>query len=233
MRPHRFSCCSTIYFVLAEQAATYKGRALLRAPAQNRMSGLPAYGSHLGCFDGIALLRLGMKDARLRQKVTGQPLDPLPRRLIPLAAAPLSSEAQPELDDASRKVLESTDVGRHRVIVEPPADRSAQPLPLSGNRLVHPPPHFLLHRPKLQPATDRAGISAIAGTCHVATCREIKVKPRKLKVSGLPSPRFSLPLPPLGGRIRSGGFSPDAASVRTPRACLHHFEEPMGVGLRA
>src|SRR5580698_7922003 len=77
-------------------------------------------------FDGEALLRPGMKDVCLRQKFTRQPLDPLPRRLIPLSAPP--QRAQPEPDDAVAEGLESTDVGRHRVIVEPPADHPAHPL---------------------------------------------------------------------------------------------------------
>jgi hypothetical protein len=89
-----------------------------------------------------------MEDARLRQEILCQPLDPLPRRLVALAASP--QRPLPEPDHAVAEGLESTDVGQHRVIGKIPGDHLSQPLPLSGNRLMHPPPQFVLHRQELR-----------------------------------------------------------------------------------
>src|ERR1700751_574764 len=99
-------------------------------------------------FDGEALLRPGVKDARPRQIVVREPRDPLPRRLVSLAAPP--QRPSPEIHDAVTECLNCPDVRRHRVIRKVASTHLPQPRPLPGDRLVPPPLQFLFHCPQLR-----------------------------------------------------------------------------------
>ena len=68
--------------------------------------------------------------------------------------------------------------------------------------------------------------------CPVRVCPQMSVKPRKVKVSGLPSPRCSR-LPPHGGQTRSTGSCPDAATAKTPATACAVLPETAWPQLRA
>jgi hypothetical protein len=99
-------------------------------------------------FDGEALLRPGVKDARSRQVVVRKPRDPLPCCLVSLATP--AQRTPPEGYDAVTECLKRPDVRRHRVIREVASDHLPQPSPLPGGRLVPPPLQFLFHLPQLR-----------------------------------------------------------------------------------
>jgi len=76
-------------------------------------------------FDGEALLRPGVKDFRFGQPVVGQPRDPLPGRVVLLAAPP--ERLPPGLGDEEAEGAERATVGRHGVVVEEAVDDLPQP----------------------------------------------------------------------------------------------------------
>ena len=76
-----------------------------------------------------------------------------------------------------------------------------------------------------------SGLPPTAETCPVASCRRCSVKPRKAKVSGLPSPRCARRTaawrPNSIRRVLSGCSD----SANFCQALAHHIEKPMGIGL--
>jgi hypothetical protein len=93
-------------------------------------------------FDGEALLRPGMKDARLGEPVGGQLLQPIPRDAAPLAAS--SQRAAPESDHMVPEASQRPIVGRDRVVGEVATHDPLQPCPLLGDRLMPTPSQPLL-----------------------------------------------------------------------------------------
>src|SRR5262249_42831244 len=87
--------------------------------------------------DGEACIWPGMEDARFREPILDQPHDPFHRRPIFLASPP--QRAPPEMGDMEMERGQPRSICRHRVIVEVAGDDLLQPLPLLGNRLMHPP----------------------------------------------------------------------------------------------
>jgi len=77
---------------------------------------------------------------------------------------------------------------RHRVIVEVAGDDLPQPSSLLGNRLMPAPPQSLFDGLQLCPHAVRRDFRLIWNFPRQVLL-QIKVKPRKVKVSGLPSPR--------------------------------------------
>jgi hypothetical protein len=128
--------------LFAKQSATYKGQLLPAAPRTD------PYGPNSGIrllprvSDAEALLRPWMKDFRLREPVISDLLDPLPGDPTSLAAS--RKRAAPEVNHVMAECSDRCRVGRHGVIGEIASDNLRQPAPLLGDRLVHPPSHFLL-----------------------------------------------------------------------------------------
>src|SRR3954451_231179 len=106
-------------------------------------------------FDGETLARPGVKDLGSGEIVVGQLLDPLPGRVVLLAAVP--KRAPPEVGDLVPEGRECPDVGGHRMVGEVAGDDLFQPFPLLGDRLVHPPPQLPLDLLELRRPAVPAG----------------------------------------------------------------------------
>jgi len=100
-------------------------------------------------LDGKAHIWPGVKNAGFGEKVVDQLRDPFPRGVVLLTALP--ERASPQVRDVVAERAKCATVGRHRVICEETGDDLPQPLPLLGNRLVHPPSQFRLDLLELRP----------------------------------------------------------------------------------
>ena len=81
-------------------------------------------------FDGEAIAWPGVKDARFREKVGRQLLDPFPREAILLTASP--KRAPPDTGGVESEGPECQKVRWHCVIGKEAGDDLPQPLPFSG-----------------------------------------------------------------------------------------------------
>src|SRR5262245_45325843 len=81
-----------------------------------------------------------MEDDRFRKPVVRQLRHPWPRWASLLAATP--QHAPPEVADVVPEHVQCPGIGRHGVVVEVALHDIPQPLSLSGNRLMHAPPHL-------------------------------------------------------------------------------------------
>src|SRR5215213_9489228 len=131
-----------------------------------------------------------MKDPRFREVVVGQLRHPAPQGVVGLTAPP--ERAPPEPDDLGPEVAECRVVGRHGVVGEEAPDNLRQPAALFGDGLVPPPSQFLLDLPELRPQPIPPGLPLQQEGAAAADAAD-EVKPRKSKVSGLPSPRRARP----------------------------------------
>jgi hypothetical protein len=129
-----------------------------------------------------------MKDTGLRKKVVSQLFDPAPGH--PILLAPTSERAAPKIGDAMPECVQCTTDGRHRVVCKEAGYDLPQSFPLIGDWLmlrrcisflisssvarIRSPRDFRFRAKR--PRRDRP---------------QMNVKPRKLKVSGLPSPHRS------------------------------------------
>src|SRR3982074_1267564 len=161
------------------------GRSLLTAPRPNpcrrdSRTRLPPW-----VHDGETLVRIRMKDSRLREPVGGQPVHPLPREAVLLATPPQRS--QPDALHVIVDCSQRSSVGRHCVIGEEASDHLLEPSPLLRDRLMHPPSQFLLDLPERCP-------HAIAPCCpfdkELSTAVAFTDEGKAEKVEGL---RFSEP----------------------------------------
>src|SRR5262245_53746507 len=127
-----------------------------------------------------------MKDDRFREPGLRPLRHPYPRDAILVAATP--QRALPEVDDMVPEHGQCTGVGRHCVIAEVATNDVPQPFPLIREWLVHALPQLLFDHPQLRPHAVPPGLPLD----QEVTRRDLplmKVNPKKLKVSGLPSPR--------------------------------------------
>jgi hypothetical protein len=100
--------------------------------------------------DGETLIWIRMKDSRLGNPVGGQPVHPMPREAIRLAAPP--QRAQPNtLRVVVVECFQRSSVGRHCVVGEEASDHLLDPSPLLGDWLMHPLLQFLLDFPERCP----------------------------------------------------------------------------------
>ena len=99
-----------------------------------------------------------------------------------------ASALPPASCDLVPERLQCMTIGRHRVVVEVAADDLPQPFALFGNRLVHAPPQRLLDLRSFARMRS-VRVFRLMQEFAPADLPLMKVKPRKLKVSGLPSPR--------------------------------------------
>src|SRR5262249_53565028 len=106
--------------------------------------------------DGEALLRPGVKDARLWNEGVGEGGGSRPCRLIAVAA-PMES-AVPVARDMVAERREGLVVGRHRMVAEEPSHHLPQPGPDLGDRLVHSPLQRLLDLLELRAQPISAGL---------------------------------------------------------------------------
>ncbi len=90
-----------------------------------------------------------MKDFRFREEIVGQLLHPRPGGVILLTPSP--ERSKPESDNLVPELAERRKVGGHGVVGEEASDNLRQPVPLLGDRLVHPPPQLLLDFLELGP----------------------------------------------------------------------------------
>src|SRR4051794_2345428 len=93
-------------------------------------------------------------DARLGQPLFGDPRDPVPSRVVPMAA-PLE-RAAPEGDDTGPEQGQGRMVRRHGVIGKIAARHLPQPSALARDRVVHPPAQLGLDRPFAPPPPQPA-----------------------------------------------------------------------------
>src|SRR4051812_43112841 len=100
-------------------------------------------------YDGKALLRPRMKDARLGEPVSGHLHYPRPRRGVLLAATP--QRAPPQVSDVVAERPQASAVRRHAMVGEVAGNHLLQPTPLDGDRLMHAPPQRLLDHPERRP----------------------------------------------------------------------------------
>src|SRR5271169_2635720 len=93
-------------------------------------------------FDGKALTWPGVEDTRLREPIVCELPHALPLGVIPLAPPP--QRASPEVNHMVAEGTQRPIIGRDCVIVEEAGHDLPQPVPLSRDRLMQPPSHFLL-----------------------------------------------------------------------------------------
>ena len=136
--------------------------------------------------DGKASARPRMEDDRFREPGVHQLRHLCPRDPIPLASTP--QRVPPKVSDVMPEHRQCAAVSRYCMVVEVAADNPSQPLPLLGDRLVHASPHLLFDYLELRP---HAVAPSLPFDLELSwrVLPQMKVKPRKLKVSGLPSPR--------------------------------------------
>src|SRR5262244_3736970 len=136
--------------------------------------------------DGEAIARPRMKDDRFREPGLRPLRHPYPRDAILVAATP--QRAPPEVDDMVLEHGQCTGVGRHCVIAEVATNDVPQPFPLSGRgwcMRCH--SSSLIIRNFARMRSRR--VFVLIWNLPWRVFPQMKVKPRKLKVSGLPSPR--------------------------------------------
>ena len=104
-----------------------------RPPHRTVRAGFPHTAPTL-VFDGEAVARPGMKDARSGEPVVRQSLHPLKRHPVPLAASP--ERSSPKVTDVVAEGLQCPKIRRHRVVVEETGDDLRQPSPLFRDRLM-------------------------------------------------------------------------------------------------
>jgi len=127
-----------------------------------------------------------MEDARGREKVGGQLLDALPRDAILLTAP--AQRASPEADRVKPEGPECPKVRWHCVVGKKAGDDLPQPLPLLGIG-------WCMRRrssPLISWSFVRMRSRLVLRLRRKRPWRDLpqmRVKPRKLKVSGLPRPR--------------------------------------------
>src|SRR4029077_4080582 len=118
--------------------------------------------------------------------VVSQLRHPLPRGGVLLATPPKA--ASPQTRHVVAEGAQRRTVSRHGVVGEEPSDDLLQPAPLIGDRLMHPPSQLFLNFLELCP--HRSGrVFRFSWKWPCRDWPQMNVKPRKLKVSGLPSPR--------------------------------------------
>src|SRR5262249_5013514 len=127
-----------------------------------------------------------MKDTRFWEPLVNQPVHASPVETRQLAAS--DEHPMPAFGDLGPECHERSTVRRHRVVIEVAAHDIPKPLPLNRDRLVH--------GPRISSLTIRSFASMRSRRLFRLTWNlpawvlpQMKVKPRKLKVSGLPSPR--------------------------------------------
>ena len=127
-----------------------------------------------------------MKNDRLRKPGVHQLRHPGPRHTILLTASP--QRAPEEIGGVMPERLECPTIGGHCVVVGSAANNLLQPSPLRGDRLVHTPSQLLLDLPQLCPHAVRSGFPFDLKSSRAGFPAD-EGEARKLKVSGLPSPR--------------------------------------------
>src|SRR4029077_20810130 len=127
-----------------------------------------------------------MIDANRRQPADGESMHPIPRDTTGLATTQKS--VVPELSDLDSKQMQRVLVHGYAVMAIVPSDYRSQPLN-HWDGPVHASPEFVFHLVQLP-------LQRLRIVCHRTVNRllplffpQICVKPRKLNVSGLPSPR--------------------------------------------
>ena len=90
-----------------------------------------------------------MKGSRFRQPGVSELANPLPRRVIPLASPP--ERAPPEFHYAVTEGAHLPFIRWNGMIGEIASDDLAQPSPLLGDWLMHPPPELFLNLLEFRP----------------------------------------------------------------------------------
>src|SRR5436305_11563767 len=103
--------------------------------------------------------------------------------------------------------MQCTSIGWHCVVVEVAVDDVPQPFPLSGDRLVHAPPHFLFDHLELRSHAVPSGLPFDLEFSRTGFAAD-EGEAQEVKVSGLPSPprlrRSSAKRPNSMSRVFSG-----------------------------
>ena len=175
-------------------------------------------------FDGKADARPGMKDARSREPIIGQPDHSFPHQAMSLASPP--KRLGPEPDDVVTKGTERPIVGRHSMIGIVASEHLLQPSPLLGDGPMHAPSQlFQLRYPAVPPALPEDLEPALPGlSADVGEAKEVERF------------RFAKPLP-LSGLSRIAAKLDQAGLVRMElqrkllQPVSHHAQEALAVGL--
>jgi hypothetical protein len=97
-----------------------------------------------------------MKDSRLWEPGIRDPLDPRPRHVILLTAAP--ERPPPEVNNVVTEGAECSRVRWYCVVREVSAHHLPEPFSLRRYRFVHAPPQVLLDLPELRPHAITSGL---------------------------------------------------------------------------
>ena len=142
-----------------------------------------ALGDNAHAAQGIRMI-----DANSREPAANQPSHPVPQDSTVLASPrerALPEPAHLEPEDSQRRRVHG-----HSVVANLSTHHRLQPLAWFGDRFVHSSPKFGFHliQFRLQPFADRLCRSTVNRPL-LLFFTQICVKPRKLNVSGFPSPR--------------------------------------------
>ncbi len=128
--------------------------------------------------DVEALIWPGMADDSRWYPGVDDPVHPLPRHIMPLAATP--ERLQPHLDHMIPEYRDTTRVCRHGVVGEVACHDAFQPSPLFGYALVQAMPHLLLDLREFGPHPFAHGLpleqelAAVALRADVREAQEVK-----------------------------------------------------------
>ena len=150
-------------------------------PAQIRTCGLPAYGSYLGCLTAKRMFGQGCRIRGLGSHSSASwAIRSHVVRSFWLRRRSVRPHKNPDVVSEGR---ECPAVGRHGVVVEETSHDLLQPFSLFGDWPVHASSHFLLHSRSFAIIRSRR-VFLIIRKRPFRDLLQMKVKPRKLKVSG-------------------------------------------------
>jgi hypothetical protein len=162
-------------------------------------------------FDVEVLARPWMADDGRRYPPVDGPVHAVPRQVVPLAKP--AQRPEPDLDNMVSERRQAAPVRRHGAVGEVVRHDAFQPLSLIGDALVPAASQFFFDLRKFWPAAVCAYSASGIGTGRPRVSAQMRVSPKKSKVSGRPRPwrlRFASANWPKAIR----GFSPDVRSAQ-------------------
>jgi len=137
-------------------------------------------------FDVEALIRPGVADDSRRYPGVDDPIHPLPRHIMPLAAPP--ERLQPHLDHMIPERRDAPRVCRHGVVGEVARHDAFQPFSLFGYALMQAVPHLLFYLCEFGPHTFAHGLPLEQELAAVAFRADMR-EPQEVESSQPPCPR--------------------------------------------
>src|SRR5271165_1636352 len=214
--------------LLADQAATYKGRPLLSAPRTDPYVRLSRIRLPPWMFDGKPLGRPRMKNFGFGQPVIGEFPSPPPCSLVSLAAS--FERAPPEFNHLASERRERRQVCRHGVIGEETPDHLLKPLSLLGYGIVSSPAQLRLDLAEFCPAAVTPGLpfeleNAPAGFA-ADQCKAQEIEGLRLTETAL----FAV-VHRVAAELDQPGLLRVERQRELRKPSPHHLEKPMRIGL--